>query len=555
MPTKKTISLLALLSLVGTGVFAQEETTVATPTPAVTNSDSTSATEVSKEEDERLAKKLKIRPVTDEEINEMVGATERISLRTALPRALRKNLGIAISRSEHESTMEEPEIAEAEFDPTLGITTQYENQGSPYWKHERVTGTSSHDWANEITVSKKFSYGTEASLYGDFNRTYNTTAGYSPASGAAVGVEISQPLLSGFGEEVNLAPLVMARQNVLQSRLSLRKSTLDLLYNVEIAYHNLAASFALVHARLSSLRHAEFVLEQAKSRRSLKAATKEDVLQAEADVASSKVSLVSARQSVQDCDDELRKLLGQTGDAPMGVYRVAPLSEDVPAETISFADWIRQVRDFDIDSQIQEIEREKAELSYKVAVDADRPSLDLVVGAEFSGAEKSPGDAVTGIVDRTGYNAGVGLRFSMPIGFRQAQAEVRQAEAAQRTAALSIAQALQDAMFDARSAWRACEAARERLEAAKTALQMQTEAYESQVAKYSRGSATMTDVLSAQNSLDDARLELIQASLDVATARAKVRRLDGRILSENGFSWVELDYTETPVPPSSRHNT
>ncbi|MCD8299041.1 MAG: TolC family protein, partial [Opitutae bacterium] len=531
-------------------------TNPATTNPAsATNPISTTNPAVPDTEKKRDGRKLNIRPVSDKEIDEIVGVTGKISLREAIPQALRKNLGIAISRVEHASMEETPEIAEAEFDPTLSFSSQYNNDGNAYWRHDRVAGSSSHDWANEIALSKKFSYGTEASIYGDFNRTYNTTAPYSPASGAAVGVEITQPLLSGFGEEVNLAPLVLARQNVLQSKLSLRKSTLDLLYDVEVAYQNLAAAFALVHARLSSLRHAEFVLEQAKKLRALNSATREDVLQAEADVASNKVNLVSARQSVQDYDDELRKLLGQTGETQTGVYRVAPLRDDIPAETISFAEWIRQVRDFDIDSQIQEIEREKAELNYKVALDADKPSLDLVLGAEFSGADKSPGYAVTGIVDRPGYNAGVGIKFSMPIGFRQARAELRQAEQARTNAALSIAQALQEAMFDARSAWRACESAHERLDAAKTALAMQNESYESQVAKYSRGSATMTDVLSAQNSLDSARLEVIQAALDVATASARIHRLDGRILSENGFTWTEVDYGEGPATTTNESAT
>ncbi len=533
----------------GTTIFADENSSSGTTensfagTISGTNSDENSSTGTTKNSDE---KKLNVKKVTAKEIAEIVGANEKISLQQAIPRALLKNLGIAISRGEHEIVAETPEIAEAEFDTTLTFTSQYDNSGEPYWKNERASGTSSQNWANEISLTKKFSYGTEASVYGSFNRTYNTTTPHTPASGAAVGIEISQPLLKGFGEEVNLAPLAIARKNVLQSRLSLRKETLDLLYDVEIAYQNLSASYALVYAKLSSLRYAEFALEQAKKRRSLKAATKEDILQAEADVASCKVSLVSARQSVQDCDDVLRKLLGQSGDTKTGVYRVAALSGDVPEETMSFPSWIQRVRDFDIDAQIQELEYEKADLNLSVAKNSDKPSLDLVVGAELSGAEKSPASAFGGIVDRRGYNAGVGIRFSMPIGFRQATAEIRQAEKTRQNANISIAQALQNAMFDARSAWRAAEAARERLEAAKTALSKQQESYEGQVAKYSSGSSTMTDVLSAQDSLDSARLELIQAALDVATTTAKIHRLDGRILSQYGFTWNEIDYASEP---------
>ncbi len=491
-------------------------------------------------------RRIRLREVTDEDIRKIVRVGKTLSLREAVPLALRENLGIAVARTDKAIVEETPEIQEAAFDTEFSFSSVYGNAGNPYW--EGKSGTSSQSWANRAELSKRFSYGTQASLYGNFNRNYNTTAGASPASGSAVGLEIVQPLLSGFGEEINLAPLVKARKNVLQSTLSLRRETLDLIYEAEVAYWNLSASYALVGARLSSVRYAEFLLSQAKERRALKDATKEDVLQAEADLASRRVNLVAARQAVEDRDDALRKLLGEYGETMDGTYSVAKLSESVPAETLEFADWIVQVREFDIDAQIQELEREKAELDYRVAEDATRPSLDLVLGAEASGSESSPAKSVTGIVDRTGYDLSAGIQFSMPIGFRQANAQWRQAALKRRNAKLAVAQALQDAMFEARSAWRAAESARERFDSAKLALKMQQEAYEGQIARYGVGRATMTDVLSAQDSLDSARLDLIQAALDVVTSRAKILRLDGRILSENGFSWNEID-NENPANP------
>lgn len=491
-------------------------------------------------------RRIKLREVSDEDVRKVVRVGKSLSLRDAVPMALRENLGIAVARTDKAIVAETPEIQEAAFDTEFSFSSTYGNSGNSYWEGEH--GTSSQAWTNRAALSKRFSYGTEATLYGNFNRNYNTTAGHSPASGSAVGLEIIQPLLNGFGEEINLAPLVKARKNVAQSVLTLRKETLDLIYEAEVAYWNLSASYALVAARLSSVRYAEFVLEQAKERRALKDATKEDVLQAEADLASRRVNLVAARQAVEDCDDALRKILGEYGESLDGTYAVATLSDDVPAETLEFSDWIAKVREFDIDAQIKELEREKAEIDYRVAEDADAPSLNLVLGAEASGSESSPAKSVTGIADRTGYDLSAGIQFSMPIGFRKSQAELRQAALRRGSAKLAVAQALQDAMFAARSAWRSAEAARERLESSKLALKMQREAYEGQIARYGVGKATMTDVLSAQNSLDSARLDLIQASLDVVTARAKVLRLDGRILAQNGFSWHEID-SESPALP------
>ncbi len=489
---------------------------------------------------------LMLPEITDEDVAKIVRTGDMLALDAAIPKALRENLGIAVSRVEKSIVADSEDIAKAAFDPTFSFTSIYDTAGTtPYWRFNS-NRTSSQGWQNQVAVSKKFSYGTDASVYGNFNRGYNLDGDpYSADSSAAAGVSITQPLLKGFGETVNLAPIVTARQNVLMSGLSLRKTTLDLIYDTEVAYWNLSASYALVAARLSSVRYAENVLEQTKKKRALKSATLEDVLQAEAEVASRRVSLVSARQSVEDCDDALRKILGEKGDEgdPV-VYRVAPLAQSLEnTETRSFSEWISAVRAFDIDLQIKEIEREQAVLNREVAEDADKPTLDLVLGAEVGGRESSPLDAFRGAAgtDRRGYDFSAGIQFSVPIGFRQSEAELRQAMKRQRSVEIETAQALQSAMFDARSAWRSLEAARERLAAAQIALKMQQQSFDGQRACYSAGSASLTDVLSSQDSLDSARLEKIQAQLDLAVAKAKAARLDGRILSENGFTWEDAD--------------
>lgn len=512
-----------------------------TAVPAASNT-ANGATEKTSETHHRRT--FELPEITSEDIDKIVHSGTMLNLREAVPVALKNNLGIAVSRIEKSVVEDTPDIAEAAFDPTFSFESTYDTTGStPYWRQENSSRMSNQSWNNSAEISKKFSYGTEVSVYGRFNRGYNLNGAnsYTADSSVAAGLNITQPLLKGFGETVNLAPLVIARQNVLKSELSLRKTTLDLIYETEVAYWNLSASYALVSARLSSLRYAENVLEQTQKKRALKDATLEEVLQAEAEVASRRVNLVSARQAVENCDDALRKLLGEKGDEAEPIaYRVESLSQTAEnLETRSFGEWISAVRAFDIDLQIQEVNRKQAALNREVAENADKPSLNLIFGAETSGSESSPLDAFRGAAgnDRRGYDLSAGIRFSVPIGFRQSEAELRQAMKRQRSVEIETAQALQNAMFDARSAWRALEAARERLAAAQIALKMQKESFNGQRARYSAGTATLTDVLSSQDSLDAARLDEIQAQLDVAVARAKAERLDGRILSKNGFKW------------------
>ncbi len=534
-------TVLILPALFALSAFGAEPDVPAGVPTAATSADASAGTQAAPRR-----RAFELPEITAEDVAKVVRPGPMLNLSAAVPAALRNNLGIAVGRIEKSVIEDTPDIAEAEFDPRFSFSSAYDTAGTaPYWKQDS-SRASDQGWNNSVELSKKFSYGTEVSVYGKFNRGYNLNGNsYAADASVAAGVNVTQPLLKGFGETVNLAPLVIARQNVLKSGLSLRKTTLDLLYDTEVAYWNLSASYALVSARLSSLRYAENVLEQTRKKRALKDATLEDVLQAEAEVASRRVNLVRARQSVEDGDDALRKLLGEKGDeSDPVVYRVEPLSQSAEnRETRSFGEWISAVRAFDIDLQIQEINREQAALNREVAENADRPSLDLVFGAEASGRESSPADAFRGaaVNDRRGYDLSAGIQFSVPLGFRQSEAELRQAMKRQRGVEIETAQALQNAMFDARSAWRSLEAARERLVAAQIALKMQKESFNGQRARYSAGTATLTDVLSAQDSLDAARLEEIQAQLDLAVARAKAERLDGRILSKNGFTWEDVE--------------
>ncbi|MFZ9992221.1 MAG: TolC family protein, partial [Opitutales bacterium] len=220
----------------------------------------------------------------------------------------------------------------------------------------------------------------------------------------------------------------------------------------------------------------------------------------------------------------------------------------------------RGVADFDFATEIQRANIVQAEALVAQAEQNDQASLNLSVGAGRYGEAGGAGAGVSGGLDNYRRQAGwtnfAELRLSFPLGFREAEANLRAASRARRQAELRLADVRQSLVFSARATWRDLEAARARVEAATSALELQRQSYEGERARYAAGQSDLPRVLQAQASLDVAQLAWVQAHLDARSASARVARLDGSILSRHGFTMdaVELKVAgglgETdPLPP------
>jgi outer membrane protein TolC len=345
---------------------------------------------------------------------------------------------------------------------------------------------------------------------------------------------------------VNLSGLISARQSALRSRLALRANALDLIRDAEVAYWTLASARALIAFRETSLRSAISLLAQIRARRSLGDATILEELQSEAEVAAQRVAVLNARQALDNAEMSLRRILGQGTaedvEQPLGVEAL-PTEAVAPAE--DFAPWIRTVADFDFGTAIQLAAIVQAEALVAQAEQNDQPSLDLSVGSGRYGVA-APG--VSGGLDnyrrQSGWTNFAELRFSFPLGFREAEANLRAASRSRRQAELRLADVRQGLVFTARAVWRELDAARARVDAATSALELQRQSYEGERARYSAGQSDLLRVLQAQASLDVAQLAWVQANLDARAASAKVARLDGSILARHGFT---MDVVEQKV--------
>ena len=481
-----------------------------------------------------------------------------LTLGKAIDRTLLHNLGLTVTRLEALRTLDSVEISQSVFDPTFAWTNRLSGLRSYSTISAGDPAFRSHD--SDFALSQKFSWGGTLSVGAGLTRSWTESGNLGTASNFDLGtnVDYSQPLLAGGWRAVNLSALITARQTATRSRLALRAASLDLIRDTEVAYWSLAGARALVSLRETSLRSAESLLAQIRAKRSLGDATVLEELQAEADVSSQRVSVLNARQSLDGAEMSLRRLLGQ-GDAV--AVEQALVVEEMPTTAVSapqaFAPWIRTVADFDFGTAIQLSSISQADAAVAQAEQNNHPSLDLSVGSTRSG---DSGAGVSAGFDqyrtRSGWSNYAQLRLSFPLGFREAEANLRSAYRARRQAELRLADVRQNLVFTARASWRELEATRARVDAATSSLELQRKSYEGERARFDAGQSDVLRVLQAQAALDSAQLNWVQSHLDARAASAKVARLDGSILARHGFTMDAVEQkigaglgSEDPLPP------
>lgn len=475
----------------------------------------------------------------------------RLDLRDSVDQALNQNLGLAIARINPARVREDITIADAAFDPTFTARAGINQNASPL-AASTLDGAARPLTENQIYgvgVNQRLTTGGLINLNTGINR-FTTNSAFStinPDYTSEVSLSVRQPLLRGAGQTVNLAPLALAKSSYQQSVLEVRRRILDTIRDTEIGYWNLSAAYALLELRETSLRLAESLLEENKERLRLGIATRADVLQAEADLASRREEIITAQQTIENNQDQLLSLLGVIQFFEDPSIDVEPLPTVDPALP-AFLAVVENALAQDLDTQIQYEVIEQRRIDRTVAKDNQRPNLDLTVGGALLGRSDDGFSSYSQAYQREGYRWSAGLELSVPWDLRADRARYRQTQRSYQQASIRLAEIQQELMLRLREAWRALAASKERRISAQASLELNAESFERQRALYDAGLASFRDVLEAQRDLDLAKLRHLQATYDIVRAEVQLARLDGRLLARHGFVWEDIRMISDELP-------
>ncbi len=463
---------------------------------------------------------------------------EALPLREALEIGLRANFNLRVRVLEPEIAVEETVIAESRFDPQVSASASWSESKSAQAASTLEGAAQPEDkrMTTDARISKRFSPGTEVTAGTGFNRfeTNSANALLDPDYRSDLGVEIRQPLLRDFGSRVNLAPLRSAESGYLQSEIEFEEALASFFDTLINAYWEVAAARRRLELSQSSVDLAQTILDRTQQEFDLGLATRSDILQAKAELATRMESRLGFERDLADREDRLRFVLGE--DLADSSGRLPTFSlPDPPAEIDPITTLLAGALAFDPVRRALEKELDQRRYDVIVASNRTRPDLDLVLGGDYQGREEDFGESYSRALDRDGYQWRAGVELSFPWGFEEQKARQRQSVLRLRQTEIRISEAEAEVRREVRNAWRQLESGRAQLETARATVLLREEVLLAEEARRERGLADINDVLDAARQLDDARLRKVNATLATLLAHTKLGQLDGSIFERNGF--------------------
>lgn len=287
-------------------------------------------------------------------------------------------------------------------------------------------------------------------------------------------------------------------------------------YNVSAAYYEVLRARHLEEVAEANVRYDEGLRDQVKARADEGAAANVDILPLEAQLASARVSLLSAKNKVRTSTIELERLIGMTPETGFEIQDIDGSSS--PAEISPLEDLVRQ----GLSSRPDVKQYEEATKSTKASVKQarinmyPRPTVSAEYQRQVSGGFTVGGTQLVG-----------GIVFNIFDGGAN-RAAYKQAKVSQNTAELQERQLDKDIRSDVEEAFLTLTNAVERISANQVSLQSAEKNYSAQKERYSQGLGTTLDLLNAEVQLITAQSDEVEARYDYYSALAQMDYATGK---------------------------
>jgi outer membrane protein TolC len=418
-------------------------------------------------------------------------------------------------------------IQQAVFEPTFGFTAG--RQVAVTAVNEEALGLAPKTTIDTGSLSVSDTVITGGTLTANYQllRSDYSPAFFlpNPAFASTVSISVAQPLLQGAGTDYNRAAIESARLGVRISNLNFKSTVLTIVYNVETTYYNLLYQRGQYKVQEEELRQAQQLLDENTIKRQTGVLTDLDVMQARAGVASAQNQLILDEQAVHNSEDALLQLLGDRQfKSAVGMVDFPIIGEP----EVSFERSYKLARDNGPNLAVAQATIDQYKLAALKAKRNTLPELNVNGGLAYNSYAATAGQSVTG--SWPGYNWNAGVTLSIPWEMRANRAIYRQAVAGVRSQEVAFDQADQTLVVQVRAAIRGVQTSVASVRSSAENTKFAAKAYELQKAEFDAGLATSYLVLQAQNTLETARVSELQAKVNLLSAIADLRFLEGSSL-------------------------
>ena len=438
--------------------------------------------------------------------------------------------------------------ARARFDPNFAIQNRFNSSRIPVAEADplapsgvSIDGDRVHDYDMAMGVDKTTQLGGAVGFDVGTNPTrVDTTDPFllNPQNRTTVDFYATQPMLQGAGRRANLTPIMLARIDTERSFYSLKLSVQNLVQSVIEAYWALVFARTDVLVRKQQTAQGFWALDRANAQLAVNRINAADRAQAQSAWANFRTAEISAEAAVFQREQSLRDILGLEPFDGLVLVPVTPPSG--------------QRVDIDWYSTMQLAEENRCDLiELKLVVESDEQRLRLARNTALPRVDASArygfnglgGRTMTGdyLVGRAGDYPGwqLGIDVSMPLGLREARADLRRQELVLARDRANLHEGLRQASHALARSYRNLDQYYQEYLAAKDARVAARVNYEYQQIKFEVGQTIYLNFLQAITSWGNAVSAEAQALLRYNSELAALELEMGTILEMHGIAFYE----------------
>ena len=464
-----------------------------------------------------------------------------LTIRDCIVMALENNLEISIERLTPQMDAADILKARGDFDPALVFTPNYLYEESPLTAQAAVAAggraaTQTRTASVDTSVEGKIPLGTEYKLNLTSADTQSTFNSFRDQYDTFWGLELTQPLLKGFGPANQLNTIRIARKQKEISEEALTQKVADIVTRIKSAYYNLFFALENQRVQFQALEEATKLLENNRKRVEIGVLTPLDVATAESGVAEREVQVISTNQEVKQRMNELRALIFEdiSGVRDRMLWPMDQPS-DIPVPSRNLDEVFANAMEDRPDYRQAKLAVEQQHLQVKYYENQGYPQVDLKGSYGYNGIGNDFSESVT-TEDRR-WALGFAVRIPLPDQTGQGQLEKSRLERAR--ALLQLKQAEQTVLLEVDNAWEKVQTNYKSILATRVATHAAEEALAAEMTKLKAGTTTSFTVLQMQNKAADARSREIRALADYNISLAELEKAEGISLRKNQIELVK----------------
>jgi outer membrane protein TolC len=408
-------------------------------------------------------------------------------------------------------------------------------------------------------IQEGFASGAQASLSFDNSReSLNAlTSQYNPFTGSTLGLNVTQPLLRGFGASLNRRFIRIAGNEKRIAGLLFRQQLIATVYGVVRLYTDFVALNEDEKVKRETLALAEKLYADVQAQVDQGTLAPVELTRANAQVFSVRQDLINATGLREEQEAILKNVLTRTGNQDPEVRDARVIATD--PLTIPASDEVRPMQDLIRDAMANRpdlgqgrLQIENLQVGLAGSKNATLPELDLVGVMQNNGLAGAAnpvtnvagtaawvggyGSALEQVFARNNPTYGVGVQLTLPLRNRVAEADLARDELQVKQSEVRLRQLENQARLEVEDALIAMRRSRSSYEAATEARKLQEESLSAEQAKFEVGASTAFFVIQYESLLAQARSTEVAAESSYVKAKAALSRATGSILDDNRIS-------------------